>query len=67
MAKINSLVPTTDTVMPKGKLLPILNEIGDNTEKMNAFCTDANYSPFHTLRGLVDVVENDDFVNQLKL
>ena len=63
MAKINSLVPTTDTVMPKGKTI---NDIKRNwgqyrKEKMNAFCTDASYSPFHTLRGLVDVVENDDF------
>ena len=67
MAEINTLVPTTDTVMPKGKTITdIKRNWGQyRKEKMNAFCTDASYSPFHTLRGLVDVVENDDFCKSM--
>ena len=67
MAEINTLVPTTDTVMPKGKTITDIkrNWVQYRKEKMNAFCTDASYSPFHTLRGLVDVVENDDFCKSM--
>ena len=63
MAVIDALVPTTDTVMPKGRTkVEITRNWGQyRKEKMSAFCGDANYAPFHTLRGLVDVVDNDDF------
>ena len=63
MSVIDTLVPTTDTVMPKGRTkVEITRNWGQyRKDKMNAFCGDANYAPFHTLRGLVDVVDNDDY------
>ncbi len=68
MAIIDSLVPTTDTVMPKGKTKAAITRNWGKyrNDKMNAFCSGADYSPFHTLRGLVEVIENNDFCKSTK-
>ena len=65
MAVIDTLVPTTDTVMPKGRTkVEITRNWGQyRKDKMNAFCVDANYAPFHTLRGLVDELTMTTIVN----
>ena len=60
---INELVPTTETILPKGRKL---EEIKANiqrfeNEKLNAFCSQGAYADFHLLKGLVEVIPASNY------
>lgn len=63
MDEIDKLVPTTDTIMPKGKTAEDIKRNWSQYRniKMKAFCSDAKFSNFHQLRGLVEVIPVTDF------
>ena len=68
MSTINELVPTTQTVMPKAKLMSEIeaNWLKYSNLKMNAFCSEKVYSNYHSLRGLVEEIPNNDECVDLK-